>query len=96
VAVAVTLLFFVVSSILDLRSREVDDRVWLAYGPIGLALTVLTLIVDPSRVTFTILSAVIACAIAFGLFYFGLFGGADAKAIMCLGLTVPLVPVDFP
>jgi preflagellin peptidase FlaK len=95
-AIAVTLFFFSVGSILDLRSREVDDRVWLAYGPIGLVLTIVTLFVEPSRTIFTVVSAVIAFVFALGLFYFGLFGGADAKGVMCLGLTIPLVPSGFP
>jgi preflagellin peptidase FlaK len=95
-AVAVTVFFFCLGSVLDLRSREVDDRVWLAYGPIGLLLTIATLFVEPSRIILTALSVGVAFALAIGLFYFGLFGGADAKAIMCLGLTIPLVPGGFP
>jgi preflagellin peptidase FlaK len=95
-AVGVTLFFFGLGSILDLRSREVDDRVWLVYGPIGLVLTIASLFVDPSRITLTALSVGVAFVLAIGLFYFGLFGGADAKAIMCLGLTIPLVPNGFP
>jgi preflagellin peptidase FlaK len=95
-AVAVTLFFFCLGSALDFRSREVDDRVWLVYGPIGLLLTIATLFIDPSRIILTALSAGVAFVLAIGLFYFGLFGGADAKAIMCVGLTIPLVPVGFP
>jgi preflagellin peptidase FlaK len=95
-AVAITLFFFGLGSILDLKSREVDDRVWLVYGPIGLLLTILTVYVDPSRIILTALSAGMAFLLSFGLFYFGLFGGADAKAIMCLGLAIPLVPRGFP
>lgn len=94
-AIAVTLLFLGLSSILDLKSREVDDRVWLAYGPIGLVLTIVTLFMDPSRIILTVVSAVIAFALAIGLFYFGLFGGADAKGVMCLGWTIPLIPLGF-
>jgi preflagellin peptidase FlaK len=95
-AIAVTMFFFGLGSILDLRSREVDDRVWLVYGPMGLVLTIVTLFLDPSKIILTVLSAGIAFVLAIGLVYFGLFGGADAKAVMCLGLTIPLVPRDFP
>ena len=96
ISAVVTAVFFVAGSILDLRSREVDDRVWLAYAPIGLGLTIITVLLDPSRIILTIASATIACVLAIGLFYFGLFGGADAKAIMCLGVSMPLVPSGFP
>jgi preflagellin peptidase FlaK len=95
-AIAVTMFFFGLGSILDLRSREVDDRVWLAYGPIGLFLTIVTLFLDPSRIILSALSVGIAFVLAIGLFYFGLFGGADAKAVICLGLTIPLVPRGLP
>jgi preflagellin peptidase FlaK len=95
-AIAVTCFFFVVGSILDFRSREVDDKVWLAYAPIGLVLTIVTVLLDPSRIILTIASAAVACVLAVALFYFGLFGGADAKAIMCLGVSMPLVPTGFP
>jgi preflagellin peptidase FlaK len=95
-AVMVTLFFFGLGSLLDIKSREVDDRVWLVYGPVGLLLTIATVFMDPSRTILTALSVGIAFVLAIGLFYFGLFGGADAKAIMCLGLAIPLVPHGFP
>jgi preflagellin peptidase FlaK len=95
-AIAVTCFFFIVGSILDLKTREVDDRVWLAYAPIGLVLTTATVLLDQSRIILTIASAAVACVLAVALFYFGLFGGADAKAIMCLGVSMPLVPTGFP
>jgi preflagellin peptidase FlaK len=33
--------------------------------------------------------------LSLALFYFGLFGGADAKALICLGLTIPLFPSGY-
>lgn len=91
-AIAVSIFFFSLGSIFDLRTREVDDRVWLAYGPVGLALTVARLLMDPSTLFITLISIGLTTLFSFGLFYFGLFGGADAKAIICLGVTVPLPP----
>jgi len=94
-ATIVTIVFFGVGSYFDLKTREVDDRVWLMYGPIGLTLTVVRLLVDPSTLFLTLVSIVITTVVSFGLFYFGLFGGADCKAIICLGLTMPLPPSSF-
>jgi preflagellin peptidase FlaK len=94
-AVLVSLFFFSVGSISDFKSREVDDKVWMAYAPIGGALTVGRLIVDPSLVLIVGVSAGISVLVAIGLFYFGLTGGADAKAIMCLGITQPTPPVAW-
>ena len=94
-AIIITLFFFGLGSYFDLKTREVDDWVWLAYGPIGLALTVVRLLVDPSTLILTLISIAITTAVSFGFFYFGLFGGADCKAIICLGLTMPLPPSSF-
>jgi preflagellin peptidase FlaK len=94
-AILVTLFFFLLTSVLDVRSREVDDRVWLVYGPIGLVLTIAATLLEPSRLLFTVVAIVVSVAFAVGLFYFGFFGGADAKAIMCLGLTIPIVPHSY-
>lgn len=94
-AILVSIFFFSLGSIFDLRKREVDDWVWLAYGPIGLALTIVRLFLDPSMLFLTLVSIALTTLFSFGLFYFGLFGGADAKAVICLGLTLPLIPTAF-
>jgi preflagellin peptidase FlaK len=91
-AVIVSIFFFSLGSISDLRTREVDDRVWLVYGPIGLCLTIVRLILDPGTLLVTIASIGVTTFVSLGLGYFGLFGGADAKAIICLGLTLPVNP----
>ena len=59
-------------------------------------LTIGHLIVDPSALFLVAVSTGFTVLIAFGLFYFGLFGGADAKAILCLGVTMPLAPSTYP
>jgi preflagellin peptidase FlaK len=94
-AIAVSIFFFSLGSIFDLRTREVDDRVWLVYGPIGLGLSVVRLLMDPTTLLITLISITLTALFSFGLFYFGLFGGADAKAVICLGLTLPLIPSGF-
>ena len=94
-AIIVSIFFFALGSIFDLRTREVDDWVWLVYGPIGLALTIIRLFLDPSTLVITLISIALTTLFSFGLFYFGLFGGADAKAVICLGLTLPLIPTAF-
>ena len=94
-AVLVSVFFFSLGSYYDLKAREVDDWVWLLYAPIGGIFTVLRLLYDPSLLTYTLLSIGITALAAFALFYFGLFGGADFKAIVCLALTIPLPPTTF-
>lgn len=94
-AALVSLLFLVVASISDLKTREVDDKVWLVYGPAGIALTAIRIILDPSIFVLVGISFAIAFLVSMGLFYFGLTGGADAKAIICLGLALPLPPSSW-
>jgi preflagellin peptidase FlaK len=92
VSIGATLLFLGIASVEDLKTREVDDRVWLIYGPVGLALTVFRLYSDPSQLLLTGVSIGLSILVAFGLVFFGLSGGADGKAMICLALTLPLPP----
>jgi preflagellin peptidase FlaK len=94
-SIAVSVFFLGLGSLYDMKTREVGDNVWLAYGPIGLILTICRLLLNPSWLFLAAISMVVSVGISFALFYFGLFGGADAKAIMCLGLTLPLPPASY-
>jgi preflagellin peptidase FlaK len=94
-SIVATLIFFSLGSYKDLKTREVSDKVWLIYGPIGLALTLGRLILNPPTLVVTIASIGLGTLFSFALFYFGLFGGADAKAIICLSATVPLFPSSY-
>jgi preflagellin peptidase FlaK len=91
-SVSLTLVFLSFAAFSDFKTREVADKVWLIYGPIGLTLTVYRTYAEPSLLLLTGASVGFAFLIAFGLVLFGLAGGADAKALMCLGLTLPLPP----
>jgi preflagellin peptidase FlaK len=90
------LLFFVYASWSDYKSREVSDKVWIILGPLSLALTLAELLLYNQ-------SQLVSYGICFGLtsvfsivlFYVGGFGGADAKALMCLALALPFYPDLF-
>ncbi len=94
--VAVTLFFFALGSFFDLKTREVSNKVWVVYGLCGSALTITRLYVDPPALLLTLVSIAITTGVSLALFYLGLFGGADAKAIICLALAIPLFPASFP
>jgi len=91
-SVLISLVALTLGSISDLKTREVSDKLWLAYGPAGLALTVYRVWMQPQTLLFTGISIGISIILAFALVFFGLSGGADAKALICLGLTIPLPP----
>ncbi len=93
-AITITLAFLAYASWLDWRFREVDDKVWLIYGPVGASLTLgrLFLAGFPSPLLWAV-SLAIALGLALALYYGGLWGGADSKALICLALTLPTYPL---
>ncbi|MCS7120062.1 MAG: A24 family peptidase C-terminal domain-containing protein [Nitrososphaerota archaeon] len=86
------LIFLSVSSLYDLRSREVPDKVWAVFAPVALALLFFQYYVSQLPVFSLMLSVAVTTGVALALFYFGFFGGADAKALICVSLAVPLYP----
>jgi len=82
----------VYASYQDWISREVDDRIWIVSGAIGGLLTAIDIIArwDPRLAILTVLSIVLASGLAFAFYYFGLYGGADAKAIVIISIGLPI------
>jgi len=76
----------------DWVSREVDDKVWIISGIIGGALTALDLILTWSLryLIIAVISIVVGCGLAYAFYYFGFYGGADAKAVMVISIGLPL------
>ena len=93
--VLVSLMFLSAASVYDLKFREVPNSVWVAFTPIGLALTFASIALNGWNQT-VILAWIVTAAVTIGLsvflFYLGLFGGADAKALMCLAASMPTQP----
>jgi preflagellin peptidase FlaK len=91
--VTLSLAFLLYASWSDYKTREVSNRVWLLFAPLALLLSVAELLLyEPSRLSLFGLSFLITAVIAFVLFYSGAFGGADAKALMCIALALPFSP----
>ena len=91
--VAVTVAFLGYASWSDYKTREVSNRVWVIYAPIGLALSLADLLLyDSSQLWLFGLSVGMTVGFALLLFYTGGFGGADSKALMCIAFTLPFFP----
>jgi len=92
--VSICLLFMLYASWSDIKSREVSDTVWVFFAPIAFAVTSLQLVIYGSANSWIWygLSFLVTSGLAMALFYSGAFGGADAKAFMCLALSLPLQP----
>ncbi|MEM1975895.1 MAG: A24 family peptidase C-terminal domain-containing protein [Candidatus Caldarchaeum sp.] len=85
--VSLTLLY---SSYLDIRKREVDDIVWIFPSILGLLLNIYTVYVLGLDYLVRYGAAVLVSAgVGFALYYAGLYGGADAKALVTIALVQP-------
>jgi len=96
VSVAVVIAFLGYGSWSDIKSREVSNIVWMLFAPIGAALTVARLYLLPELLWISLGSIVVATSFAFLLFYTGVFGGADAKGLICIGISIPTLPENIP
>ncbi|MGD6806648.1 MAG: A24 family peptidase C-terminal domain-containing protein [Candidatus Bathyarchaeia archaeon] len=95
-SIAVSIIVLVYSSWRDYKSREVSNKVWAVYAPLALALTLPQLILySPSDLLLYAVCFGVTSGIALLLFYAGGFGGADAKAFMCIAIALPFAPVTL-
>lgn len=98
-AVVLSIGTLLAASISDFKTREVSDKVWLIYGPLALLLFIARILFSASPLEtapILLVSALATIVVAFLLFQFGAMGGADSKALMCLGLALPVPPGIFP
>jgi preflagellin peptidase FlaK len=86
------------ASIEDVKKREISDRIWLIFTLFGLATRAIDLAYFPNLGHFLdiVISIAIPTILFLGLFYLGLFGGADAKALICIALSNPKPPSSLP
>jgi len=97
---ATALLFLFYASWSDYKTREVSNTVWMVFAPLAFVLTFLEIYVYEFSELSLQLSLYGMCfgltaAFAIILFYSGGFGGADAKAFMCLALALPFHPENL-
>ncbi|MEM1515041.1 MAG: A24 family peptidase C-terminal domain-containing protein [Candidatus Bathyarchaeia archaeon] len=95
IRISVCLLFLLIASIYDIKNRKVSDIIWIIFAPLGLTLTLISMfsVGWGLEILLTwILTFMITFVISIALFYLGLFGGADAKALMCLAIAMPYQP----
>lgn len=92
VRVAVVSATMLYASYRDWVAREVDDWVWMVGGCVGGALTVADFLFSWSqtKLILTLISIGLAGGLAYAFYYFGLYGGADAKAVGLISVSLPL------
>ena len=88
-----TLSFLLYASWSDYKTREVSNSLWILFAPPAFTLTFMELyLTEPSQLLSYGICFGLTSAFAVILFYSGGFGGADAKALMCLALALPFYP----
>jgi archaeal preflagellin peptidase FlaK len=92
----IALLFLLYASWSDYKTREVSNKTWVIFAPTAFALTFLEIcIYEPSGLLSYGISFGLTAVFSMILFYAGGFGGADAKALMCLALALPFYPTNL-
>lgn len=78
---------FGVAAVLDMRDRQVDDRLWMVFGAIAIAFYFFDF--SQLDILAVALSVGLAGAASFLLYRTGLFGGADALALVVFSVILP-------
>ncbi|MDH5447896.1 MAG: prepilin peptidase [Candidatus Bathyarchaeota archaeon] len=98
--IIISLIFLAYASWSDFKTREVSNNVWTVFAPVAFLLTFAQFLFFPpfidtlqSMINYGV-SFAITSIFSIALFYVGAFGGADAKALICIALAMPL-PLDF-
>src|SRR5919198_3367059 len=90
----------VIAAIIDIKKREIPDKIWIGFGGLGgllflvqffgLAGQTSSLSALPGNLLFSYLLGIgIMSAIAFAIYRTSLFGGADSKALVAIAVLVP-------
>jgi preflagellin peptidase FlaK len=78
------------ASILDIRRREVSDLLWIFFGISAIGIYAAEFVVEGTFDLFTTATSIlITTAVSFGIYKSGLFGGADALALITLAIILP-------
>ena len=78
------------TSYLDMKKREVEDKAWLIFGAIGVLLQAYEVYIGQTAIVLLGISVALAAIIGMGLYFFGFYGGADGKALITVGVLVPV------
>lgn len=90
--VLVTLGVFTYLSILDIKTREINPKIWACLIPTIILLTVAEVTSYKLRtiIPLFIMGVMINTVIAVSFYYFNLFGGADMFGLITLSIAIPI------
>ncbi|MFB5636110.1 MAG: A24 family peptidase C-terminal domain-containing protein [Nitrosopumilus sp.] len=90
--IVLALLMLILGSIIDIWKREIHDLYWIIFGGTGIVLALL----NPNIVTqlLSIGFALIIAPFVIIVWRIGLFGGADAFALIALAVVAPMASLN--
>jgi preflagellin peptidase FlaK len=87
------LIMLTISSYEDIKTREVDDKIWIFFIPIGIIITLFEFFlkfIDFSYLILYFISILIAIIVSIIIYYSKFVGGADSKALITLSFLDPI------
>ena len=90
VSVAFCFCCLIYASLSDLKTRTVGNWLWVFMAAVGVPLATCGILTHAAHTAVQLIFSVLSTSVlAFFCFRLGLFGGADAKALICISLLIP-------
>ncbi len=92
IGIGLALTMLIVGSIIDVWKREIHDYYWIGFGSVGF----LFVFIDPDLFSNLLIMgiALIIAPFAILMWRLGLFGGADAFALIALAVIAPMATIS--
>lgn len=84
--------FLCVASVQDLKTREIDDKIWVAMGALAAVRWAFGAFVEAELIVLRLTSTAVSAGLFSALWYLGMYGGADLKALVCISTAFPVPP----
>jgi len=92
IGIVIALTMLIVGSIIDVWKREIHDYYWIVFGVLGFLFVFIS--EDLTSNLLTIGFALIIAPFAILMWRLGLFGGADAFALIAIAVIAPLATIS--
>lgn len=89
------IVFLILGSWSDIKTREVSNKLWIVALPVVTVITVFKIYFSSGLLLLYLVSMFLSIVVSIAIFEVGFFGGADAKAMISLGVALPLFPGLF-
>ncbi len=83
----IILILLIVASIQDIKTREIDDRIWMIAAIVTVPVLVLDFISSPYLTK--VIAVIFGLLLSLAIYLAQIMGGADAKALAILALVLP-------